>query len=234
MNSGPLRAFAFQSDRLNATGQVNARFIRSRRLTANDVLANNVRANCVVTGGIEAENLRANQITAGEFMAVDFQADTFTGTDLVTEMFESMDIDVEDIPMDEAQDHPHENPLQQQFPQQQPPQQDPPQQPQQHHRRNNRRKSNFNEGDRRQMPLVVFGAGMIGADNMPFAGHMSGVTGKILKQLRVREGRGECCVLMIDLMIDEFKTSKVSISEIRFLNLKTNHPIYQGVSTLPS
>ena len=78
------------------------------------------------------------------------------------------------------------------------------------------------------MPLVVFGAGMIGADNVPFADHMPGVMGRILKHLRLCEGRGEYCVVIID----EYETSKVSIWEIGFSNSETNHPIYQGVSTL--
>jgi hypothetical protein len=71
-------------------------------------------------------------------------------------------------------------------------------------RRNlNRRQFDFQEGDWDQMPMVIYGAGMMGGGLVHFSGHMPGVTGKIYRQPQVREGRGELCLLLID----EFRTS---------------------------
>jgi hypothetical protein len=55
------------------------------------------------------------------------------------------------------------------------------------------------------MPLVVFGDGLKNEYHVRFRGLRHGVSGKLYKQLKIRERRGE--LLLMD--ISEFKTSKV-------------------------
>lgn len=56
------------------------------------------------------------------------------------------------------------------------------------------------------MPLVVFGDGLKNKDHIKLKGHRHGLSNKIYKQLKLREGLGE--LLLLD--INEYYTSKVS------------------------
>jgi hypothetical protein len=56
------------------------------------------------------------------------------------------------------------------------------------------------------MPLVIFGDGMFGKDQVKFRGHHTGVTTKVLEQLQKREKQGHLCLLTIN----EFRISVVN------------------------
>lgn len=67
-------------------------------------------------------------------------------------------------------------------------------------------KNCFEKGDVKKMPLVAFGDGLKNKDHLKFKGHRHGLSNKIYKQLKLREGLGE--LLLLD--INECNTSKVS------------------------
>ena len=58
------------------------------------------------------------------------------------------------------------------------------------------------------MPLVIFGDGLRNKDHIKFKGLRHGVSNKIYRQLKHREGLGD--LLLFD--INEYKISKVSIT----------------------
>ncbi|GAA5812652.1 hypothetical protein MFLAVUS_006109 [Mucor flavus] len=60
------------------------------------------------------------------------------------------------------------------------------------------------KGDVKKMPLVVFGDGLKNKDHIKLKGHRHGLSNKIYKQLKLREGLGE--LLLLD--INEYYTSK--------------------------
>lgn len=63
----------------------------------------------------------------------------------------------------------------------------------------------FNEGDRRRMPLIVFGDGLRNKAHVRFAGLRHGLSEKIRKQLLMRGKLGE----LLLLTINEYNTSQV-------------------------
>ena len=63
------------------------------------------------------------------------------------------------------------------------------------------------------MPLVVLGSGMVNKSHVKFHGKMVGAIGKIVEHLAWRQPRGELFVLMID----EYLTSQVILSQILIL-----------------
>lgn len=78
------------------------------------------------------------------------------------------------------------------------------------------------------VPLVVFGDGMFGKDNVKMKGHRSGVVGKLFKTLKKREAEGH----LIVVTIDEFKTSKIcsfySLDNMKIINTEG----FRGVGVL--
>ncbi|KAI7900981.1 uncharacterized protein BX663DRAFT_438345, partial [Cokeromyces recurvatus] len=58
--------------------------------------------------------------------------------------------------------------------------------------------------DSTKVPLIVFGSGMFGKDNVKLKGLRCGIVGKLYKLLKKREAEGQ----LIATTIDEFKTSK--------------------------
>ncbi|KAG1639716.1 hypothetical protein G6F44_007556 [Rhizopus delemar] len=66
-------------------------------------------------------------------------------------------------------------------------------------------KERFEEGDRKKMPMIVFGNGLQNKSHVKYKGLRRGVTDKLYKQLKLREKSGE--LLLLD--IDEFNTSKI-------------------------
>lgn len=58
---------------------------------------------------------------------------------------------------------------------------------------------------REKVPLVVFGSGMVGKDQVKLKGLRVGVTGKLYEALKKRERRGD----LIVVGIDEYLTSQV-------------------------
>lgn len=66
-------------------------------------------------------------------------------------------------------------------------------------------KERFEEGDRKKMPMIVFGNGLQNKSHVKYKGLRRGMTDKLYKQLKLREKSGE--LLLLD--IDEFNTSKV-------------------------
>ena len=73
-----------------------------------------------------------------------------------------------------------------------------------------RNKNRFEKGDRKKMPLVIFGDGLRNKDHIKFKGIRHGVSDNIYRQLMHREKLGG--LLLLD--INEYKTSKVSITMI--------------------
>ncbi|GAA5812996.1 hypothetical protein MFLAVUS_006462 [Mucor flavus] len=69
---------------------------------------------------------------------------------------------------------------------------------------NRKNKNCFKEGDVKKMPLVVFGDGLKNKDHIKLKGHRHGLSNKIYKQLKLREGLGE----LLLLNINEYYTSK--------------------------
>ncbi|CEG78374.1 hypothetical protein RMATCC62417_12992 [Rhizopus microsporus] len=63
----------------------------------------------------------------------------------------------------------------------------------------------FEDSSKEMIPLVVFGAGMFGKDNVKLKGHRCGVVGKLLKTLKKRDAEDH----LIAVTIDEFKASKI-------------------------
>jgi hypothetical protein len=59
---------------------------------------------------------------------------------------------------------------------------------------------------KKKMPLIIFGGGLKNKDHVKFKGLRHGVSNKIYRQLKHREGLGESLLLNIN----EYKTSKVS------------------------
>ncbi|KAI8967173.1 hypothetical protein BDF20DRAFT_803796, partial [Mycotypha africana] len=63
----------------------------------------------------------------------------------------------------------------------------------------------FNAGDKIKVPLIVFGNGMFGKDNVVLKSHRCGTVGVLWRALKQREVAGDLLVLEID----EFKTSRI-------------------------
>ncbi|PHZ09882.1 uncharacterized protein RHIMIDRAFT_261113 [Rhizopus microsporus ATCC 52813] len=63
----------------------------------------------------------------------------------------------------------------------------------------------FEDSSKEMIPLVVFGAGMFGKDNVKLKGHRCGVVGKLFKTLKKRGAEDH----LIVVTIDEFKISKI-------------------------
>ncbi|KAG2203207.1 hypothetical protein INT46_008991 [Mucor plumbeus] len=61
------------------------------------------------------------------------------------------------------------------------------------------------EYDKSKVPLIVFGAGMVGKDSIKLIGLRHGVTGMFYRTLKKRKKEGELLVVPID----EFKTSRI-------------------------
>lgn len=78
----------------------------------------------------------------------------------------------------------------------------------------------FVEGDKNKMPLVIFGDGLKNKEHVKFRGLRPGVSGKIYRHLKHREGLGE--LFLLD--INEFRTSKICNSCLtgNLENLKVN------------
>jgi hypothetical protein len=76
------------------------------------------------------------------------------------------------------------------------------------------RSEKFDEGDKRRMPLVVFGDRIYHQDHAHIKGHMHGVTSRLYRNLKRREKLG---VLAFD--IHEFRTSAISALWLIFLML---------------
>ncbi|KAI7901703.1 uncharacterized protein BX663DRAFT_562168 [Cokeromyces recurvatus] len=62
----------------------------------------------------------------------------------------------------------------------------------------------FYQQDNTKFPLIVFGSGMFGKDNVKLKGLGCGVVGKLYTSSKKREAEGQ----LIAITIDEFKTSK--------------------------
>ncbi|KAL1933262.1 hypothetical protein VTP01DRAFT_7352 [Rhizomucor pusillus] len=60
-------------------------------------------------------------------------------------------------------------------------------------------KAKFTPNSEGKLPLVVFGNGMFGKENIPMKGHRSGLIGVLYRMLKRREARGELVVVIIDL-----------------------------------
>lgn len=67
------------------------------------------------------------------------------------------------------------------------------------------RSGTFKEAPRNKVPLIIFGDGMHGKDDVHFKGHRRGITDKLYRQFKKREQLGE----LVD--IHEFRTSVVSV-----------------------
>lgn len=67
-------------------------------------------------------------------------------------------------------------------------------------------KAKFTPNSEGKLPLVVFGNGMFGKDNVPMKGHRPGLVGVLYRMLKRREARGELVVVIID----EYLTSQVT------------------------
>ncbi|ORE06452.1 hypothetical protein BCV72DRAFT_328887 [Rhizopus microsporus var. microsporus] len=59
--------------------------------------------------------------------------------------------------------------------------------------------------EREKVPLVVFGAGMLGKDSIKLKGNRCGLTGVFWRALKRREAAGD----LIAVTIDEYKSPKV-------------------------
>lgn len=60
------------------------------------------------------------------------------------------------------------------------------------------------------MPLVVFGSGMFGKNNVKIKGHRAGLLNVLYRMLKRREARGELAIVTID----EYLTSQVNAMQI--------------------